>query len=158
MANNPGDPEAASMEVSETKLVNFAEKTKFDVSGDIVAPPPPEPKSSLRDLLIGNSISLVSPDLASLLNSDGTWNLKPVVFAFEKDGVVYPNLSDVPGLSGTAEARFRPEMRAFKNSWTADLKNRKPSQKSEIFQLDPNQLLSISEGFKVLLRRPRGLE
>ena len=72
MANNPSDPEAASMEVSETKLVNFAEKTRFDVTSEFKFPDPSEGGGVGDDLAV-LGLTLVPPDISTLQNSNGTW-------------------------------------------------------------------------------------
>ena len=156
VANNPGDPEAASMEVSETKLVNFAEKTKFDVSSEITKDDDPPQGGPFFDRLVGLGITLISPELDSLLKDDGTWNSAPVNFRFSKDGVVYDSLQAIPALDPSIVSTLRLGESRHHDDWVDWLEDRKPlePQQEAIFQLDPNQLLTVSEGYRVMLRRP----
>ncbi len=159
MANNPSDPESASMEVSETKLVNFAEKTKFDISKVIKAPPLPGIPGLLSLELRKNNLELLSPDLSLLVGSDGTWNGNAPSFRFKNTvtGTEYSHLSEVPGLkeSTIRDLSFKMET-AFIPNFVSFLKtlNLQNIEVQNIFELDPNQLLTVSEGYKVLLRRP----
>ena len=150
------------MEVSETKLVNFAEKTKFDVSNVVKAPPPPVPTGLLFLELDKHGLELVNPDLSPLLGEDGVWtrNKDPdPTFRFKdtKSGNIYASLAEVPGLKDSPvrditnliDSDFVPGFEDFLGTL-----NRQNTEIENIFHLDPNQFLSRSESYKVLLRRP----
>ena len=156
MANNPGDPESASMEVSETKLVNFAEKTKFDVSSEL-KPPAPKLDAGHRDALADAGIEMVLPDLSTVLSKDGTWNqqaLPALRYTVTDSSTVYDSLADVPHLTGVQRFRLEEGEQEYADAVRAALLALPPSSTVQIFQLDPNQLLTVSSGVKVLLRRP----
>ena len=153
------------MEVSETKLVNFAEKTKFDVSNVIEAPPMPGIPGFLLLELRKNKLELLPPDLTALISEDGTWNGTEPNFRYGQlddngnpTGVVYNGLAEVPRLSGSTvrdlegmvENDFSP---AFIENFLKTL-NSQNAKIENIFQLDPNQLLTVSGGYKEVLRRP----
>lgn len=140
------------------------EKTKFQVSKVISAPNPPTPSSSLRYQLGVNSLKLLSPDLGPLIGEDGTWNRTEPSFRFERldssgnpTGTIYNSLAEVPGLDEdliiNLNARVEDEYtQNFKDNFLSTL-NSQNTEVQNIFQLDPNQLLTRSEGYKVLLRR-----
>ena len=147
------------MEVSETKLVNFAEKTKFDISKVIKAPPIPKPGGRLFFNLNQNKLELISPDLSLLVGPDGVWNGAAPTFRFKdtKTGEIYSGLSEVPRLDESALRDIGSQMTSdFVPSFEAFLGTLTPqnTRTENIFQLDPNQLLSVSEGFKVILHHP----
>ena len=164
VANNPGDPEAASMEVSETKLVNFAEKTKFDVKATVKRDSDP-PSTGLFELELGRKgISLVKPALENLLGDDGTWNSLPVNFKFvhtdqsTKVTTTYSKLSDIPSLKPEELRDLSRGRDALLERWESFLIGLKPQNQGDVsvFELEPNQLLTVSNEYKVLLRRPVG--
>ena len=150
------------MEVSETKLVNFAEKTKFDVSSEITGPTVQQFGGFYEERLTDNGLTLVYPDIAQLLKPDGTWdNTKSPVFRFShRDPVtgvetVYDALDQIPGISPVIAAGLERGQDAFVEKWEDFLKTLGPDTKViPVFELDPNQLLSVSGGYKTLLRRP----
>ena len=156
MANNPGDPEAASMEVSETKLVNFAEKTKFDVTSEFSFPPL-DPSGQVYSTLVKNGATLVFPrDVSSIQNPDGTWNGTLPAYRFLKDGVVYSSFAELPGASGADSLKITKGLTQYTSGDVnqALIAHSSDTQKVQVFQLDPNQLLTVSSGFKVLMKRP----
>lgn len=164
VANNPGDPEAASMEVSETKLVNFAEKTKFDVKAKVERDSDP-PGGGLFELdLARRNVVLIKPDLQSLLTDEGVWNKEPVEFQFvfedpaTKVTMTVSRLSDVSILDSDELRNLARGHDNLVTNWEGFLKDLKPQVQGEVsvFKLDPNQLLSVSGGYKVLLKRPFG--
>jgi len=166
VANNPNNPEAASMNVTDAKLINLPEKTEFDVVSE-VAPisPPPEPEGGLyarkKAQLAAEGFSLVEPDMEPLLNPDGTWNNEPPVFKIlvQKEGEpdrIYDKPDDIPNMPTATLDRLTWSVDISVQHWEKEL-GLLPPQSSEsisVFQLDPNQLLTVSGGFKVVLRRP----
>ena len=156
VANNPGDPEAASMEVSETKLVNFAEKTKFDVTSDFTWPRGTS-IDLVSDTLNQLSASLVLPeDISSIQNADGTWNGQTPAYKFEKGGKVYGSINDIPGISAAEAIRVSTNLAEYTSEDVSNalLAQSGGSANVPVFQLDPNQLFTLSKGFRVLIRRP----
>lgn len=152
------------MVVTDTRLVNLPEKTKFQVSKVISAPNPPTPGGRLNDTLHANGLSLLSPDLGPLIGEDGTWNGTKPSFRFEEldeggnpTGVIYRSLAEVPDLTpeeiAIMDSMVSGEFTThFENTFLTTL-NSQNTEVQNIFQLDPNQLLTRSEGYKVLLRR-----
>lgn len=158
VANNPTNPEAASMEVTDTRLVNLPEKTKFDISKVVKAPPLPKPGGGLFLKLNQYHLELVNPDLGLLIGPNSTWNGVAPSFRFKdtKTGAIYSGLSAVPGLDPATLEDIETKLRYFITvDWTPFLGTLSPQnvQVENIFQLDPNQLLTVSGGYKVLLRR-----
>ncbi|HIB67723.1 MAG TPA: hypothetical protein EYO33_22150 [Phycisphaerales bacterium] len=146
------------MEVSETKLVNFAEKTQFDVTSTI-SYETFEAYSGASNALAPKGIELIYPDVSSLLESDGSWNPsnRPVFrFLNTKTSEIYESLADVPDLAPSDILKATKGVTAYVDAvWIPMLKDFKERSKEvKVFQLDPNQLLTVSSGFKVVLRRP----
>ena len=159
VANNPGDPEAASMEVSETKLVNFAEKTQFDVTSSLTNPVLPPTRTGLYGRKLGlmerDGFTMVLPDINDYVGPDGTWTKETPVFKVEYGGVIYDRPEDIPGIKDTVAEKLNFNIELAKSVWTGKLDGLTPqTQNVSVFQLDPNQLLTVSDGYKVLLRRP----
>ena len=160
MANNPGDPEAASMEVSETKLVNFAEKTRFDVSSFPTPPDPTDLGGGFGNTLLDNHITIVPPRIESLMNADGTWDKSKIVFQYSYEDpdthitTVHDTLAEISRLGTSDRLRLESRIGDFVALWEKHLDDFPPSDEISVFQLDPNQLLTVSDGFKILLRRP----
>ena len=168
VANNPSDPESASMEVSETKLVNFAEKTKFDLSSEITGPKVEDVKGPLLDTLDslrlgGHQLDLIYPDIPPLLRDDGTWDTtRPPVFKFSyvdpttKIASIYDSADEIPNIGPFDKVELRNGLSNFRTYWEQNFLSDLRTQNSQmsVFQLDPNQLLTVSSGFKVLLKRP----
>ncbi len=156
VANNPSDPESASMEVSETKLVNFAEKTKFDVVSEFVFPPIPA-GGALDNRFSQLGVEIVYPnDVSEIVKPDGTWNGQVPSFGYVKGAVTYNSLSDIPGISGTDLAWI---MKGLVDYTEGDVAPKLPeyfgkSLETSVFQLDPNQLLTVTGGYRAVLRRP----
>ena len=166
VANNPSDPTAAGMTVTDAKLINLPEKTKFDVVGqvDLIDPPPPPSGGSYaRSLAILNSegFSLIDPSMESLVEADMTWNrvtpeFKILVQSPGQPDQIYDNPDEIPGLTQTKIDSLALVVELTQRHWISELELLQPQQLDvqSIFQLDPNQLLTVSNGFKVVLRRP----
>ena len=156
VANNPSDPEAASMEVSETKLVNFAEKTRFDVTSEFKFPDPSEGGGVGDDLAV-LGLTLVPPDISTLQNSNGTWNgvVPNYRFSANDTGEIFNSLDEVPGLTKSEDIRLTKGIALYnKQKVIPKLKGMVGDSSHSVFQLDPNQLLTVSSGYKVLITRP----
>jgi hypothetical protein len=155
VANNVADPDKAGMTVTDAKLINLPEKTKFDVRGEVEKDDDSPQGGLFEDSLGDKSVTLIPPSLDTLLEDDGTWNGNPVSFKYEKGGVVYESLDQVPGLGGALADLQIGEYR-HQGEWEDWLKDQKPitNDQEVIFQLDPNQLLTVSGGYKIVLRRP----
>lgn len=112
----------------------------------------------------GHKIEVLSPDVQSLLKSDGSWDQsKSPSFKFShtdsKTGVVtlYDSASEIPGVNMILASQIDREVGITKNKWITDFLPSLPLQGGSgipVFQLDPNQLLTVTAGFRVLLRRP----
>ena len=155
MANNPSDPEAASMEVSETKLVNFAEKTQFDVTSEFSFPPL-DPNGQLARALNSVGATIVYPeDISNIQNPDGTWNGSIPNYQFVKDDNLYSSIEDVPGATALDSAKVTKGLSEYTiDDVSRALVSHQGTGSVKVFQLDPNQLLTVSAGYKILLKRP----
>lgn len=158
VANNPEHPEQATMEVTDTKLINLPEKTKFDVTTTLSNPIAPPPRAGLYGRKLGlmerEGFTLVLPDINDYVGSDGLWTGETPTFKIEYDGVIYDRPEDIPGLSTQTTDQLRGNMLHAEAVWIGTLENLTPQTRTEtVFQLDPNQLLTVSEGYKVILRR-----
>ena len=148
------------MEVSETKLVNFAEKTKFDVSSDYSLPDFIAVGGE-SDALARLGVTIVFPGADELLEKDGSWNgVDPVYkYAFEDEhGNItnYDNLSDVPDAKPSDVIKVTKALATYTTTKAIPSLRKQVGNSGTIsvFQLDPNQLLTVTSGFKVVLRRP----
>ena len=157
VANNPTTPQDATLSVIDSKIINLPEKTKFDVRGEVAAPKILTPGANFDLALRRNDLTLIQPDLSLLLKPDGTHNGVEPVFGFQDDttGIVYASLAEVPGLEATgALSDLEDRVAIYTNDFTIFLQGLEATQSDEsIFQLDPNQLLTISQGFRVVWRR-----
>ena len=106
-------------------------------------------------------MSLIYPEVPALLKPDGTWDeAKEPMFKFRyqvKDAEgnvisesIHDSLDDIP----SASFRLKAKVGQFIEHWTDELRALRPRESVSVFQLDPNQLLSVSDGFKIVLRRP----
>ena len=155
VANNPGDPEAASMEVSETKLVNFAEKTKFDVTSEYQYALL-EKQGNADQLFVDYGIAVIYPDVATLLAPDGSWDRSAdSTIRFSAGGVIYESVDDIPVTEPAHSVDLKKAYGKYlKETWKPFLEGLGTKKEETVFQLEPNQLLTVTSGFKVVLRRP----
>ena len=148
------------MEVSETKLVNFAEKTKFDVRSEFTFPQF-QPSTQTAKAMSDTNSALVFPEIDTLLDSEGNWNGVEPVYRFSQldaDGKtqIYESFADIPGVEVSDELFLTADLAKYTTEKLMPaLGNKSETQQLKVFELDPNQLLTISSGFKVILKRPR---
>lgn len=156
VANNPENPEAASMEVTDTRLINLPEKTKFDISSEYEFDRL-EGDSNAGQFLNEFAITVIYPDITSLLGPDGEWDQsKDSAIRFRQNGVLYDSVEGIPNIPPLKKTDLKKSVGQYiKAKWIPFLESLGSGEKKvTVFQLDPNQLLTVSSGYKVVLRRP----
>ena len=114
----------------------------------------------LRDALEDANLDLVYPATSSLMDSNGQWNQVAPIYRFrhsDENGIVtlHEDLSTVSGLSDVDRAEVVKGLIKYTDDHVIPkLEVVNSSTTVSVFHLDPNQLLRLSSGFKVVLRRP----
>jgi len=158
LANNPDNPEAASINVEEVTLVNQADAATFDLQYEVGQP---EFKSlpALTKLQLQNKgIQIVEPDINDFIDpATGGYNNQPLTFQvkYTPPGgptVTYNSIAEaMPNLPNEAKDAL-----SFAEGWAnanwqkvLDELSENGKQEVQLFQLDPNTLLSEAARVKL---------
>ena len=162
IANNPTDPEKASVTVQDVTLVNQQEAVEFDLKFEVGQPEFPSVPGQVTLDLAAQRLEIIEPDINDFIDPrTGAYNGNPLVFKVKHTSVngtitTYDSAAEASanlGL-GAQQALGFAEGWADAN-WQTVLDNLSSNdhQQVPLFQLDPNTLLSEAARVKVFFSR-----
>lgn len=154
-ANNPTQPDKASIELSDVTLIEQTESQTFDLKTEVGAPEYSVPFQAKRTLTQAG-ITIINPKTSEYLGPDGTYNGRPISFGVRMaDGTTYATVEEA--LARIQDSQILKALRDLEvfatTAWVRELSQIKPGDYKElpIFQFDPNTVLNEASQWKVIL-------
>lgn len=155
IANGPGtDGDGSTTTVSDSRVLNFPDATKFDVVGQQGLPNlPQQGQSWVR--LAQNGISIPAPDVTEFQNPDGSFTWNPALITVNYGGQTYSDPNDPAlqsQLSSTAKIALETGYSSIIQAWEDFINGLEAPEQREttVFRLDLNEFLTVAEKMKVV--------
>lgn len=154
-ANNPDQPDKATLQLSDVTLIEQTETQVFDLKTEVGAPGYSVPGAAKRNLTRAG-VTIINPKTSDYIGPDGTYNGKPISFGVKMaDGTTYATVDEA--LAKITDDQVLNALASIKSNtalaWVKELEKIKPGDYKElpIFQFDPNTVLNEASQWKVIL-------